>query len=188
MKKLFGLTIALMLGLNIVGCESTVEDTNEVDTTQTKQEEQIEVNEIEETEEVEVEEQIEEEVEEFDEEELNYYLTTNLREEEYDKYFNSICDDENGYVGMRVIEFDGSIDFVDKWEGYDTRYELGLSTGDYSETEINGPFIKERNISNTNLGDGMIFGKCNVRVKAAIHGYDKEKGWLEITILEMERR
>ena len=41
MKKLFGITIAMMLGLNMIGCESTVEDTNEVDTTQTKQEEQI---------------------------------------------------------------------------------------------------------------------------------------------------
>ena len=58
MKKLFGITIAMMLGLNIVGCESTVEDTNEVDATQTKQEEQIEKEEITETEKVEVEEQI----------------------------------------------------------------------------------------------------------------------------------
>ena len=188
MKKIFGLTIALMLGLNIVGCESTVEDTNEVDMTQTKQEEQIEKEEITETEEVEVEEQIEEKVEEFDEEELNYYLTTNLPEEEYDKYFNSICDDENGYYGSRVIEFDGSIDFVDRREGYDTRYELGLSTGDYSETEFNGPFIKVKDIGATYLGNGMIFGKCNVRVKAAIDEYDPEYGWLEISIIEIETR
>ena len=181
MKKLFGLTIALMLGLNIVGCESTVDDTNEENTTQTKQEEQIEVKEIEETEEVEVEEQIEEEVEEFDEEELNYYLTTSLPEEEYDKYFNSICDDENGYYGSRVIEFDASIDFVDKREGYDTRYELGLSSGDYGE--LNGPFIKDKDICMTDLKDGMIFGKCNVRVKAAIDEYDPEYGWLLIDIM-----
>lgn len=186
MKKLFGLTIALMLGLNIVGCESTVDDTNEENTTQTKQEEQIEVKEIEETEEVEVEEQIEEEVEEFDEEELNYYLTTNLPEEEYDKYFNSICDDENGYCGSRVIEFDASIDFVDKREGYDTRYELGLSSGDYGE--LNGPFIKVKDICMYDLKDGMIFGKCNVRVKAAIDEYDPEYGWLLIDIIEIETR
>lgn len=188
MKKLFGLTIALMLGLNIVGCESTVEDTNEVNTQQIKQEEQVEIKEVEETEKVEVEEQIEEEVEKFNEEELNYYLTTNLPEEEYDKYFNSICDDENGYYGSRVIEFDGSIDFVNRRDGYDTRYELGLSTGDYSETEFNGPFIKVKDISMTDLGDGMIFGKCNVRVKAAIDEYDPEYGWLLIDILEMETR
>ena len=186
MKKLFGLTIALMLGLNIVGCESTVEDTNEVDTTQTKQEEQIEVNEIEETEEVEVEEQIEEKVEEFDEEELNYYLTTFLPEEEYDKYFNSICDDENGYYGKRVIEFDASIDYVNRREGYDTRYELGLSSGDYGK--LDGPFIKVKDIGATHLGNGMIFGECNVRVKAAIDEYDPEYGWLLIDILEIETR
>lgn len=186
MKKLFGLTIALMLGINMIGCESTVEDTNEVDTTQTKQEEQIEVNEIEETEDVEVEEQIEEKVEEFDEEELNYYLTTFLPEEEYDKYFNSICDDENGYYGKRVIEFDASIDFVNRREGYDTRYELGLSSGDYGK--LDGPFIKVEDISMTHLEDGMIFGECNVRVKAAIDEYDKEKGWLLIDIIEITRR
>lgn len=186
MKKLFGLTIALMLGLNMIGCESTVENTNEVDTTQTKQEEQIEVNEIEETEEVEIEEQIEEKVEEFDEEELNYYLTTFLPEEEYDKYFNSICDDENGYYGKRVIEFDASIDFVNRREGYDTRYELGLSSGDYGK--LDGPFIKVEDISMTHLEDGMIFGECNVRVKAAIDEYDKEKGWLLIDIIEITRR
>lgn len=188
MKKLFGLTIALMLGLDVVGCDSTVEDTNETDTQQTKQEEKIEVEERKETEEVKVEEQIEEKVEKFDEEELNYYLTTNLPEEEYDKYFNSICDDEDGYYGSRVIEFDASIDFVNRREGYDTRYELGLSTGDYSETEFNGPFIKEKDICMTDLTDGMIFGKCNVRVKAAIDEYDKEKGWLLIDILEIEAR
>ena len=188
MKKLFGLTIALMLGLNIVGCESTVEDTNETEQATIQQEQQIEKEENTETKEVEVEEQIEEEVEEFNEEELNYYLTTNLPEEEYDKYFNSICDDENGYYGSRVIEFDASIDFVDRREGYDTRYELGLSTGDYSETEFNGPFIKVKDIGATYLGNGMIFGKCNVRVKAAIDEYDPEYGWLLIDIIEIETR
>lgn len=186
MKKLFGLTIALMLGLNVIGCESTEENVNEENTTETKQEEQIEVKEIEETEEVEAEEQIEEEVEEFDEEELNYYLTTFLPEEEYDRYFNSIKDDENGYYGNRVIEFDASIDFVDKREGYDTRYELGLSSGDYGKYD--GPFIKVEDISMTYLEDGMIFGECNVRVKAAIQEYDKEKGWLLIDIIEITRR
>ena len=186
MKKLFGLTIALMLGLSVIGCESTEESINEENTTEPKQEEQIEVKEIEEPEEVEVEEQIEEKVEEFDEEELNYYLTTFLPEEEYDKYFNSICDDENGYYGKRVIEFDASIDFVDKREGYDTRYELGLSSGDYGK--LDGPFIKVEDISMTNLEDGMIFGECNVRVKAAIDEYDKEKGWLLIDIIEITRR
>lgn len=187
MKKLFGITIAMMLGLSMIGCEETIEDTK-VEEPETKQEQQVEVKEEKETEEVKVEEPEEEKVEEFDEEELNYYLTTNLPEEEYDKYFNSIKDDENGYYGSRIIEFDGSIDFVDKREGYDTRYELGITSGDYSETELNGPFMKVKDIGMSYLGDGMIFGKCNVRVKAAIDEYDKEKGWLVIDIIDIEAR
>lgn len=185
MKKLFGLAVAMMLGLSIVGCESTSEETSEVKVPETKQEEQIEVEEIEETEEVEVKEEPVEEVEVFDYEELNYYMTTNLPEEEYDGYFNSIKWTKDG--NLREVEFDGSIDFVDLREGYDTRYELGMSTGDYSETEFNGPFIKVKDISATQLG-GLVFGKCNVRVKGKIQGYDMEHGWLEISIDTIELR
>lgn len=187
MKKLLGLAVAMMLGMSIVGCESTSEETSEVKAPETKQEEQIEVEEIEETEEVEVKEEPVEEVEVFDYDELNYYMTTNLPEEEYDRYFNSLRKIENGNFVYQEVEFDGSIDFVDLREGYDTRYELGMSTGDYSETEFNGPFIKVKDIAGTELG-GLVFGKCNVRVKAKIDKYDMEHGWLVIDIIEIEAR
>ena len=184
MKKLLGLAIAMMLGLTLVGCEDTMEDTT-IEEVETKQEEMVE--EPEETLEKEIVEEPEEEVEVFDKEKLNYYMTTNLPEEEYDRYFNSLRKIENGNFVYQEVEFDGSIDFVDLREGYDTRYELGMSTGDYSETEFNGPFIKVKDIAGTELG-GLVFGKCNVRVKAKIDKYDMEHGWLVIDIIEIEAR
>ena len=169
MKKLLGITIAMMLGISMIGCESTEENNAKVEKPEVKQEEQVEVKESE-TEKEKV-------VPEFDKKELKHYLTTNLSEEEYDKYFNSIKDDENGYYGRRVIEF----------EGYDTRFEMLMAAGDYSEDEINGPYIKVKDIAGTELGN-LVFGKCNVKVKATIDKYDSEQGYLMIDILEIEAR
>lgn len=178
MKKLFGMTIAMMLGLSMIGCESTMEDTATVEEPEMKQEEQIEVEENKETEEVEV-------IDEFDKEELTYYLTTNLPEEEYDEYFNSIKWTKDG--NLREVEFDGCILEATLREGYDTRFEMLMAACDYSETELNGPYIKVEDIAGTDLGN-LVFGKCNVKVKGKIHGYDIEKGYLEISIDEIEAR
>lgn len=179
MKKLLGITIAMMLGISMIGCESTEENNAKVEKPEVKQEEQVEVEESE-TEKEKV-------VPEFDKKELKHYLTTNLSEEEYDKYFNSIKDDENGYYGRRVIEFDGCILDAQLREGYDTRFEMLMVAGDYSEDEINGPYIKVKDIAGTELGN-LVFGKCNVKVKATIDKYDSEQGYLMIDILEIEAR
>ena len=69
MKKLLGLAVAMMLGLTLVGCEDTMEDTT-IEEVETKQEEMVE--EHEETLEKEIVEEPEEEVEIFDEEKLNF--------------------------------------------------------------------------------------------------------------------
>ena len=177
MKKLLGITIAMMLGISMIGCESTEENNAKVEEPEVKQKEQVEVKESE-TEKEEV-------VDKFDE--LKHYLTTNLSDEEYDKYFNSIKDDENGYYGSRVIEFDGCILDAYLREGYDTRFEMLMTAGDYSEDEINGPYIKVKDIAGTKLGN-LVFGKCNVKVKATIDKYDSEQGYLIINILEIEAR
>ena len=179
MKKLLGITIAMMLGISMIGCESTEEDNAKVEKPEVKQEEQVEVKESE-TEKEKV-------VPEFDKKELKHYLTTNLSEDEYDKYFNSIKDDENGYYGRRVIEFDGCILDAQLREGYDTRFEMLMAAGDYSEDEINGPYIKVKDLAGTKLGN-LVFGKCNVKVKATIDKYDSEQGYLMIDILEIEAR
>mgnify|MGYP003291735174 CR=1 FL=1 len=175
MKKLFGITIALMIGLSIVGCENTVEDTT-INEVETKQEEIIEVEETEEIEEV---------VDVFDEEEFNYYMTTNLTDEEYEKYFSEIEWTEDG--NLRVIEFDGQILMVTPHEKWNTRCELLLATGDYTDGNFTGPYIKTRDIGYTQL-DGMINPGYNVKVTATIEEYDKDSGWLKITIETIEQR
>lgn len=175
MKKLFGMTIAIMLGLNMIGCESTVEDTT-IEEPKTKQEQTIEVEENEVTEEV---------VDVFNEEEFNYYMTTNLTDEEYDKYFNEIILDGNGE--LREIEFEGQILMATPHEKWNTRCELLLATGDYTDGNFTGPYIKTRDIGYTQL-DGMINPGYNVKVTATIEEYDINSGWLKITIKTIEQR
>ncbi len=179
MKKLLGVTIAMMLGISMIGCESTEENNAKVEEPEVKQEERIEVEESE-TEKEEV-------VDNFDEEELKHYLTTNLSDEEYDKYFNSLRKVENGNYVYQEVEFDGCIIEANLREGYDTRFEMLMTAGDYSEDEINGPYIKVKDIAGTKLGN-LVFGKCNVKVKATIDKYDSEQGYLIINILEIEAR
>lgn len=175
MKKLFGITIAMMLGLNMIGCENTMEDTT-IEETETKQEQTIEIEEKEVTEEV---------VDIFNEEEFNYYMTTNLTDEEYNKYFNEIILDNNGE--LREIEFNGQILMVTPHEKWNTRCELLLATGDYTDGNFTGPYIKTRDIGYTEL-NGLINPGCNVRVTATIEKYDIDSGWLKIQIKEIESR
>lgn len=195
MKKIFGLAVAMMLGLTIVGCEETDDLSSTMEQTETKIEEEIKTEDIQEVEveETEIEEEPEEIVENtvltFEDEEFKHFMTTNLPEEEYDRYFNSFkkIDMDAGLIIQQEIEFDGSIDFVNLRDGYDTRYELGMTAGDYSETDINGPFIKVKDIAGTEL-KGLVFGKCNVKVKAKIDKYDMDNYWLVIDIIEIEAR
>ena len=191
MKKIFGITIAMMLGLSMIGCEDTMDDTTieEVEPTMEQQieveEETIEEENIEEPEEV-VEEEIEEEIMEdiFNQDEFNYHMTTILTDEEYAEYFNSIqwIDDD-----LREIEFDGHILAVTPHEKYSTRCELMLGTGDYNNGEFTGPYIKTRDIAYMNL-NGMINEGYNVRVKATIEEYDMDRCYLKINIKEIEAR
>jgi len=175
MKKLLGLSVAIMLGLTLVGCEDTMEDTK-IEEPETKQEQQIEVEEQEVTEEVE---------DIFDEGEFNYYMTTNLTDEEYEKYFKEIEWTKDGH--LREIEFDGHILMVTPHEKYNTRCELLLANGDYNNGEFVGPYIKTRDIAYTDL-NGLINEGTHVKVKATIEEYDINAGYLKIDITEITAR
>lgn len=181
MKKLLGLAVAMMLGLTLVGCEDTMEDTT-IEEVETKQEEVVE--EPGETLEEEIVEEPEEEVEVFDEEKLNHYMTTSLTDSEYEAYFNSIK-----WIGdqLREIEFDGHILMVTPHEKYNTRCELLLASGDYNNGEFTGPYVKTRDIGYTEL-NGLINEGYNVKVKATIDGYDVDAGYLVINIKAIEMR
>lgn len=187
MKKIFGVTIAVMLGLIMIGCEDTMEDTN-TEQPETKQEQKVETKEQENTEKEEVvEEEPKEEVEVFDEKVLNRYMTTNLPDEEYKTYFESIEWAEGS--NKRVIEFDGYIVTVFESEKYKTRSEIGLAAGDYDGNDVfnyQGITMMTRDIANDSIA-GLTPG-TNVKVKATIEEYDMDAGYLKIQIKEIEAR
>ena len=149
------------------------------------QEEIVEEAAIEEPEE-EVEQVVEEQVDMFDYDALEYYLTTNLTDSEYQAYFDEIAIDDKTLT-VREIEFDAHIMFVNQSEKYKTRCELMLASGDYNEDgSFSGPYIKTRDIAYIDL-EGAHEGS-NVRVRATIDGYDMDGGYLKITIRDITLR
>ena len=168
--------------MNKTEIETVIEEPVEVEEIQ---EEIVEEAVIEEPEE-EVEQVVEEQVDMFDYDALEYYLTTNLTDSEYQAYFDEISMDEKTLT-MREIEFDAHIMFVNRSEKYKTRCELMLASGDYNEDgSFSGPYIKTRDIAYIDL-DGAHEGS-NVRVRATIDGYDMDGGYLKITIRDITLR
>ena len=167
---------------NKTDIETVIEEPVEVEEIQ---EEIVEEAVIEEPEE-EVEQVVEEQVDMFDYDALEYYLTTNLTDSEYQAYFDEIAIDDKTLT-VREIEFDAHIMFVNQSEKYKTRCELMLASGDYNEDgSFTGPYIKTRDIAYIDL-EGAHEGS-NVRVRATIDGYDMDGGYLKITIRDITLR
>ena len=187
MMSFVGLTIACVADdeepvTNKTEIETVIEEPVEVEEIQ---EEIVEEAAIEEPEE-EVEQVVEEQVDMFDYDALEYYLTTNLTDSEYQAYFDEIAVDDKTLT-VREIEFDAHIMFVNQSEKYKTRCELMLASGDYNEDgSFSGPYIKTRDIAYIDL-DGAHEGS-NVRVRATIDGYDMDGGYLKITIRDITLR
>ena len=168
--------------MNKTEIETVIEEPVEVEEIQ---EEIVEEAVIEEPEE-EVEQVVEEQVDMFDYDALEYYLTTNLTDSEYQAYFDEIAIDDKTLT-VREIEFDAHIMFVNQSEKYKTRCELMLASGDYNEDgSFSGPYIKTRDIAYIDL-EGAHEGS-NVRVRATIDGYDMDGGYLKITIRDITLR
>ena len=168
--------------MNKTEIETVIEEPVEVEEIQEEIAEEAVIEEPEE----EVEQVVEEQVDMFDYDALEYYLTTNLTDSEYQAYFDEISMDEKTLT-MREIEFDAHIMFVNQSEKYKTRCELMLASGDYNEDgSFSGPYIKTRDIAYIDL-DGAHEGS-NVRVRATIDGYDMDGGYLKITIRDITLR
>ena len=168
--------------MNKTEIETVIEEPVEVEEIQ---EDIVEEAVIEEPEE-EVEQVVEEQVDMFDYDALEYYLTTNLTDSEYQAYFDEIAVDDKTLT-VREIEFDAHIMFVNQSEKYKTRCELMLASGDYNEDgSFTGPYIKTRDIAYIDL-EGAHEGS-NVRVRATIDGYDMDGGYLKITIRDITLR
>ena len=187
MMSFVGLTIACVADdeepvTNKTEIEAVIEEPVKVEEIQ---EEIVEEAVIEEPEE-EVEQVVEEQVDMFDYDALEYYLTTNLTDSEYQAYFDEIAVDDKTLT-VREIEFDAHIMFVNQSEKYKTRCELMLASGDYNEDgSFTGPYIKTRDIAYIDL-EGAHEGS-NVRVRATIDGYDMDGGYLKITIRDITLR
>ena len=187
MMSFVGLTIACVADdeepvTNKTEIETVIEEPVEVEEIQ---EDIVEEAVIEEPEE-EVEQVVEEQVDMFDYDALEYYLTTNLTDSEYQAYFDEIAVDDKTLT-VREIEFDAHIMFVNQSEKYKTRCELMLASGDYNEDgSFTGPYIKTRDIAYIDL-EGAHEGS-NVRVRATIDGYDMDGGYLKITIRDITLR
>ena len=187
MMSFVGLTIACVADdeepvTNKTEIETVIEEPVKVEEIQ---EEIVEEAVIEEPEE-EVEQVVEEQVDMFDYDALEYYLTTNLTDSEYQAYFDEIAVDDKTLT-VREIEFDAHIMFVNQSEKYKTRCELMLASGDYNEDgSFSGPYIKTRDIAYIDL-EGAHEGS-NVRVRATIDGYDMDGGYLKITIRDITLR
>lgn len=191
---LLGLLMMSFVGLFIASVADDEEPVTNKTEIETVIEEPVEVEEIQEeiVEEVteepeeEVEQVVEEQVDMFDYDALEYYLTTNLTDSEYQAYFDEIAVDDKTLT-VREIEFDAHIMFVNQSEKYKTRCELMLASGDYNEDgSFTGPYIKTRDIAYIDL-EGAHEGS-NVRVRATIDGYDMDGGYLKITIRDITLR
>ena len=192
---LLGLLMMSFVGLFIASVADDEEPVTNKTEIETVIEEPVEVEEIQkdiveeavtEEPEEEVEQVVEEQVDMFDYDALEYYLTTNLTDSEYQAYFDEIAIDDKTLT-VREIEFDAHIIFVNQSEKYKTRCELMLASGDYNEDgSFSGPYIKTRDIAYIDL-EGAHEGS-NVRVRATIDGYDMDGGYLKITIRDITLR
>lgn len=192
---LLGLLMMSFVGLFIASVADDEEPVTNKTEIETVIEEPVEVEEIQEEiieeavieePEKEVEQVVEEQVDMFDYDALEYYLTTNLTDSEYQAYFDEIAVDDKTLT-VREIEFDAHIMFVNQSEKYKTRCELMLASGDYNEDgSFSGPYIKTRDIAYIDL-EGAHEGS-NVRVRATIDGYDMDGGYLKITIRDITLR
>ena len=192
---LLGLLMMSFVGLFIASVADDEEPVTNKTEIETVIEEPVEVEEIQEEiveeavieePEGEVEQVVEEQVDMFDYDALEYYLTTNLTDSEYQAYFDEIAIDDKTLT-VREIEFDAHIMFVNQSEKYKTRCELMLASGDYNEDgSFSGPYIKTRDIAYIDL-EGAHEGS-NVRVRATIDGYDMDGGYLKITIRDITLR
>lgn len=178
MKKItklsIGLIIGLIIGMSLTGCTSTEGVTPD------EQKEEIEQP-VENVEEGKKQEEKTPAVVTVEDGDFKKAMTTILTDNAYASYFAGI--DE------REIEFDGSIDMMTLRDGYDTRYELLITYGDYSETKITGPYMKVKDIAyGPKLASDIVEAKTNVKVRAKIDKYDLEKGYLMLDVISIERR
>lgn len=94
----------------------------------------------------------------------------------------------------RIIEFDGNIATMMNHEEYDTRWDLLIYSGDYSETEVSGPSFKFEDVGVYDLGiddlylPNYIKNGANVHIIAEVEEYDEITGIFELDPVSITER
>lgn len=96
------------------------------------------------------------------------------------------------YAG-RTFEFDGCVRSVQNHEGYDTRYDILISGGDFDPDHQYGPSFKFTNVSGSDLGvglwmDDVVYEGANVHVKAIVKNFSQTTGIFTIEPVEVTSR
>lgn len=105
----------------------------------------------------------------------------------------SVKEFANKYAGQ-VIEFDGCILAMDYHEDYNTRYDILIGAGDFSETSANGPNFKLTNVNYYDMGldtlwvEDVLSVGTNICVVAKVGKYDSNTGLFELKIIQVMMR
>lgn len=94
----------------------------------------------------------------------------------------------------RTIEFDGSIAYMSNHGNYNTRYDILIYAGDYSETSVSGPnfqFVDVNMFDLNFVGDNIpdyIGAGDKIHVVAKVGKYNENSGLFELKPIETEIR
>ncbi|WP_197053104.1 DUF4839 domain-containing protein [Planococcus sp. PAMC 21323] len=98
-----------------------------------------------------------------------------------DEYDPIISEFTKKYAG-RTIEFDANIVNMMNHGSYDTRYDILMFSGDFSETTFSGPNFKfedvnmnNLNLTGSNIPDYLRMGQ-NLRITAIVEEFDEDMG------------
>lgn len=69
----------------------------------------------------------------------------------------------------KIIEFDGNITFINNHGNYKTRYDIGISQGDYNETQQSGPSFQFSDVGVYDLGIKELYLPDFVKTGSNIH-------------------
>lgn len=113
-------------------------------------------------------------------------LDGSVTEDKYEEFFKNNT--------FNIVEFDGAIDLIELIPNKKTRYTLLLRSGDFDPNSQTGPTFKVKDVGAIEdsvkelflSGNGEV-GK-NVKIKAAIYGYDKDTGIVELKLISMSLR
>ena len=102
--------------------------------------------------------------------------------ENYDTFVNFAA----AYKGQ-TIQFPGSIDILENYKSYNTRYDFLLSYGDYNEESQTGPTFKMENVGNYNFTETLT-QRENVMITAKVDRFDYEHGLFYLDYVSMVGR